>query len=85
MATMTVDAAIARLRGTDGEEFGCEASSDGLGDIAEILAAEVDRLRGADLTDRIRALTDDQRVELAGLFCTHCGVLDPRCQCWNDE
>lgn len=27
----------------------------------------------------------DQRVELAGLFCTHCGVLDPRCQCWNDE
>lgn len=35
--------------------------------------------------DRIRALSDEQRVELAATFCRHCGTLDPRCQCWNDE
>lgn len=40
---MTVDEAIARLRGTDGGD--CEASADGLGGIADVVSAEVERLR----------------------------------------
>lgn len=30
-------------------------------------------------------LTDEQRMDVFGHFCTHCGCPDPRCQCWNDE
>lgn len=30
-------------------------------------------------------LDEQQRQEVFRLFCTHCGVPDPRCQCWNDE
>jgi hypothetical protein len=30
-------------------------------------------------------LTDDERVQVFGHFCTSCGCIDPRCQCWNDE
>jgi hypothetical protein len=30
-------------------------------------------------------LSDEQREEVFGYFCTHCGSLDVRCQCWNDE
>ncbi len=33
----------------------------------------------------LRALTEEQRVDVFRLFCTHCGRYDPRCQCWNDE
>lgn len=36
----------------------------------------------------IPLLSDDERVEVAGLFgeyCRHCGGDDPYCQCWNDE
>lgn len=30
-------------------------------------------------------LTPEQRGLVFNLFCTSCGVDDPRCQCWNDE
>lgn len=30
-------------------------------------------------------LRDEQRFALFSEFCTHCGSLDPSCQCWNDE
>lgn len=30
-------------------------------------------------------LTDEERVELIGLYCRGCGIKDRSCQCWNDE
>ena len=33
-------------------------------------------------------LNDDQRREVFGYFCSHCGCVQPTgriCQCWNDE
>jgi len=30
-------------------------------------------------------LTDDERMDLIGRYCRHCGNLDNTCQCWNDE
>jgi hypothetical protein len=33
----------------------------------------------------LRALSDDQRIDLFGQFCKACGCNDPQCQCWNDE
>jgi hypothetical protein len=33
----------------------------------------------------MRALPDDERLEIMGKFCKHCGGEDPQCQCWNDE
>ncbi len=38
----------------------------------------------------IGELGDKDREELIvcilpSLFCVHCGIEDPRCQCWNDE
>ena len=37
------------------------------------------------VANQLILMTDDERVELFSLFCTHCGSDDPRCQCWNDE
>jgi hypothetical protein len=33
----------------------------------------------------LRRLTDEQRMEVFSNFCLHCGSVDPRCQCSNDE
>ena len=33
----------------------------------------------------LKALTDEQRMEIFGNFCTSCGCDDPHCQCWNDK
>jgi hypothetical protein len=33
-------------------------------------------------------LTDEERMEVFGHFCIHCGIAtgpDGRCYCWNDE
>jgi hypothetical protein len=30
-------------------------------------------------------LSDDDRLRLISMACRGCGVLDPRCQCWNDD
>jgi hypothetical protein len=33
-------------------------------------------------------LSDEERLEVMGLFCKHCGCIQPEgrgCQCWNDE
>jgi len=30
-------------------------------------------------------LIDDERMDLIGRYCRHCGNLDNTCQCWNDE
>ena len=35
--------------------------------------------------DGVKAMTDNERLELFGGSCKHCGCDDPRCQCWNDE
>lgn len=46
-------------------------------------------MASAPITDKVvealLALTVDERAEVFGRFCTHCGSDDPRCQCWNDE
>lgn len=31
------------------------------------------------------AMTDEQRLDMFARFCTHCGSLDPSCQCWDCE
>mgnify|MGYP006935392118 CR=1 FL=1 len=33
----------------------------------------------------LKTLTDDERKELFGDYCIHCGCDSPCCQCWNDE
>lgn len=56
------------------------------------LIAEIERLQSEcdnELKGRLDALSDDQRLELFGRYCAHCGCKQPesgmRCQCWNDE
>ena len=46
------------------------------------IEAEVD-LVAAD----IRALTEEQRLELFSQYCIHCGAYDPGhlCRCWDDS
>jgi len=37
----------------------------------------------------IRAMSEEQRLELFNRYCIYCGDIQPfqgiRCQCWNDE
>jgi len=33
----------------------------------------------------MQLMTDDERMDVMGEFCRHCGDINPRCQCWNDE
>ena len=30
-------------------------------------------------------MSEEERMEIMGSFCRHCGSDDPRCVCWNDE
>ncbi|MDR6837366.1 hypothetical protein J2W93_002204 [Acidovorax delafieldii] len=30
-------------------------------------------------------LSEEKRLSVFRLFCTHCGANDPTCKCWNDE
>lgn len=32
-----------------------------------------------------KTLTDEERLEVMGEYCRHCGSEDNNCQCWNDE
>ena len=41
--------------------------------------------RKALAANALFSLTDEERAEVFGLFCRHCGANDHRCQCWNDE
>jgi len=34
---------------------------------------------------RLKMLTDEERKQIFSHFCTNCGSIDPRCQCWNDD
>ena len=39
-------------------------------------------------TKAMLGLSDEERLEVMGLFCRHCGCIQPEgrgCQCWNDE
>lgn len=33
----------------------------------------------------LNGLTADQRVDVFGHYCKHCGDTDPRCRCWDDS
>lgn len=33
----------------------------------------------------LKRLTDDERMDLFGDYCKHCGDTNPNCHCWNDE
>lgn len=35
--------------------------------------------------DFLERLSDQERIELFGDYCKHCGSEDSGCQCWNDE
>jgi hypothetical protein len=39
----------------------------------------------AALVTLIRGLNDQDRLKVFGNFCTHCGIEDPGCRCWNNE
>lgn len=39
----------------------------------------------ADAKAAMAKLTSDERMEVMGAYCKHCGSTDPGCQCWNDE
>ena len=30
-------------------------------------------------------MSSDERMEVFGEYCKHCGDKNPHCQCWNDE
>lgn len=64
---MTVDQALLRHNGEDGHPGGPEASADGLGDIADVLAAEVRRLRAELVTVR-KQLADVSNGEIDKLL-----------------
>lgn len=46
-------------------------------------------VRAEVATRLLMSLTDDERKDVFGLFCRHCGRIQPDdgkgCQCWNDE
>ena len=42
------------------------------------------------IIEKMKELTDEERMEIIYKFCTHCGCIQHeetwrRCQCWNDE
>lgn len=39
----------------------------------------------AAAVNSLLAMTSDQRMDAFSHFCTHCGDVNPRFQCWNDE
>lgn len=41
--------------------------------------------RKAVAANALFGLIDEERTQVFGLFCKHCGSNDPRCQCWNDD
>lgn len=57
--------------------------------IADVIAAEAEavanRAAQAKALDALMALSDEERLELFGWFCTSCGIANHDCQCWNDE
>jgi hypothetical protein len=56
-------------------------------EVCNMLADERRRLEvdKSGIAAAVSAMTDEQRLELFGNYCTHCGCPDPTCQCWNDE
>lgn len=55
---------------------------------ADRVLAEVskpDSEKFAAVVGLLTAMTAEERVEVFLLFCTHCGTMNPRCQCCNDE
>ena len=37
------------------------------------------------VANQVLRLNEEERQELFGLFCIHCGSSDPTCWCWRDE
>lgn len=37
------------------------------------------------VVELLKLLDPEDRMEIFGKFCKHCGGDDPNCQCWNDE
>lgn len=63
---------------------GHEAHTRGL--LADALRkAAIDAVAADRVEKQLDAMTDEQRLEVFGRYCVHCGRKDPRCQCWSDE
>lgn len=39
----------------------------------------------AQAVNTLMSLSQNERLEVFGYFCTKCGSDNPVCQCWNDE
>ncbi len=39
----------------------------------------------ANIANNLFNLTEEERLEVMGYFCKHCGSADPKCVCWRDE
>lgn len=42
-------------------------------------------IKNSTIIEQLNKLTNDERMEIFGKFCNHCGNKDHLCQCWNDE
>lgn len=54
----------------------------------DALEAEVKRLKEArvqSLKDALLDLTEEERLDIFGDYCKHCGRDDPGCRCWDDS
>lgn len=43
------------------------------------------KINKEQIIEFMKELTDEERLKIIKSFCSECGSLDPRCQCWNDE
>ena len=37
------------------------------------------------IIEALKALSEDERLEVFSQFCHSCGDNNPSCKCWNDE
>jgi len=81
--------------------FVAESEKDGVEEIDDLYWFEENGVRSLDgqghytaykikatvetLVELMKRMTDEERMDVMGEFCRHCGDTDPRCQCWNDE
>ena len=47
--------------------------------------AESQEQKAKRICAEIRSMSQEDRFDVLGQFCCHCGTDNPNCQCWNDE
>jgi hypothetical protein len=64
---------------------GAEIRFENEGDAVFLARRILTRMGETDLKAQVDALTDQERKELFGKYCVHCGCKDPSCPCQRDE